>query len=229
MSHFTLAVATKDMKDLERVMEPYWEELQVEQYIDKTREQIIEEGKRIKERVIEKANSGKKLDSWDLDYYNAQTDEDFYDLLTYEDEEYDEEGNHLSTYNPNSKWDWYSVGGRWNKLLLTKEENTDTIDEGEWGLFRHDSDRETPEGYKWVNGCQIKKIDFEKMKELSKQDFFTWALLDEDEWYEQGQMGWWSTNDATEDSIEDFKRFFTEYMVKEENQDKYLIIVDCHI
>ena len=28
-------------------------------------------------------------------------------------------GDLLSTYNPNSKWDWYTVGGRWNKCINT--------------------------------------------------------------------------------------------------------------
>ena len=28
-----------------------------------------------------------------------------------------------STYNPNSKWDWYSIGGRWNNNLVTKSDN----------------------------------------------------------------------------------------------------------
>ena len=32
-------------------------------------------------------------------------------------------GELYSTYNPNSKWDWYKVGGRWSKILKTKNEN----------------------------------------------------------------------------------------------------------
>lgn len=27
-------------------------------------------------------------------------------------------GTYLSTYNPQSKWDWYSIGGRWNDDLI---------------------------------------------------------------------------------------------------------------
>ncbi len=30
----------------------------------------------------------------------------------------DEHGNALSTRNPNGKWDWYTIGGRWGGLLV---------------------------------------------------------------------------------------------------------------
>lgn len=39
----------------------------------------------------------------------------------------DADGNYLSTYNPNSKWDWYEVGGRWGGSLKLK--NGGTTDE----------------------------------------------------------------------------------------------------
>ena len=56
------------------------------------------------------------------------TDEECYQDVAswYDDEDKDEQGNLYSTYNPNSKWDWYSVGGRWSGLLTTKSgEQTD--------------------------------------------------------------------------------------------------------
>lgn len=36
-------------------------------------------------------------------------------------------GNELSTYNPNSKWDWYEIGGRWKDILLVRENVEDCI------------------------------------------------------------------------------------------------------
>ena len=47
----------------------------------------------------------------------------------------DENGNIYSTYNPNSKWDWYTIGGRWTGGLVTKEgreTNSDYISEIDW-------------------------------------------------------------------------------------------------
>jgi len=33
-------------------------------------------------------------------------------------DELDSEGNELSTYNPDSKWDWFRVGGRWSNEII---------------------------------------------------------------------------------------------------------------
>ena len=41
-------------------------------------------------------------------------------------------GDLLSTYNPNSKWDWYTIGGRWNnysKHCPAKTTNEDYVSE----------------------------------------------------------------------------------------------------
>lgn len=75
-------------------------------------------------------------------------------------------GNELSTYNPNSRWDWYEIGGRWHNILLTKKENKDVIDgRASWGNL--DSNyKKAPEGYKWVDGARIKDIDFKKAMEF---------------------------------------------------------------
>lgn len=47
----------------------------------------------------------------------------------------DEDGNLLSTYNPNSKWDWYTEGGRFSGSLITKngrEVNEDWVSKINW-------------------------------------------------------------------------------------------------
>ena len=192
-------------------------------------------------------------------------------------------GNELSTYNPNSKWDWYSIGGRWRNLLLTKINNEDVISEIDLvDLMNECSNikREATIGYKWVDGARIKDIDFKKSAEIKntynkairfwetyvegqkpttegekenikfepykkeyyieryetkenyakmQSTFSCWALLDETGWHEKGKMGWWAMNDSTKDSEQLFLEKFTETINKSENQDKYLIVVDCHI
>lgn len=59
--------------------------------------------------------------------------------------------------------------------------------------------------------------------------FTTWALLDEKGWHEKGEMGWFAMANDTKDSELLFIEKFTETIQKPENQDKYLVIVDCHI
>ena len=96
-----------------------------------------------------------------------------------------------SEYNPDSKWDWYSVGGRWSQSIKTKT-----------GEF--------------VDMCQLGEIDFEPYPDECYEDSTDWRgepikqLKDEYEWhydnkgnvpfcividgvwYERGEMGWWA-------------------------------------
>lgn len=280
MSHYTVAVITDKLNKIGEMLAPYSENMEVEPYVDETKEAIINSAKERKERVLQRKEKGEELDKYDIEYLNANTDEELYKLQIYEDESYDKNGNHLTTYNPNSKWDWYGIGGRWNKILLVKEEVKD-IEEGtpSWGNL--DSiNKKAPEGFKWVTGAKIKDIEFEKAiefnntynksirfwelyvegqepqneeeKEMIKWEiykkeyyieryetkenyakinsiFTTWALLDEKGWHEKGEMGWFAMANDTKDSELLFIEKFTETIQKPENQDKYLVIVDCHI
>lgn len=192
-------------------------------------------------------------------------------------------GNLLSTRNPNSKWDYYMIGGRWRSLLLTKKENEDVIEEFDLvDLLNGGSNltEQAPEGYKWVDGARIKDIDFKKAMEFKdtynkairfweiyiegqepqtleekneikwemykkeyyierygtkenyakmESTFTCFALLDETGWHEKGEMGCFGFNTSTKESELLFTEKITETINKPENQDKYLIIVDCHI
>ena len=283
MSHFTVAVITAKKEKLEEMLAPYDEGVEVEPYIERTKKEIIEKARKWKEDFLKKQKEGKKLSDWEFKYINAETDEELYQVEMDEYEQYDEDGNKLSTYNPDSKWDWYSVGGRWRNSLLTKEDNEDVISETSLeDLMNQGSNlrKESPIGYKWVDGARIKDIDFKKAIEfqntynkairfwetyvegqepiteeekenikfeLYKKEYYIeryqtkenyakvqstfscWALLDETGWHEKGKMGWWAMNDSTKDSEQLFLEKFTETINKTENQDKYLIIVDCHI
>lgn len=92
----------------------------------------------------------RKLDAGTL------TDDDCYKYEVehyYEGSELDAEGNMLSTYNPNSKWDWWVVGGRWSGELILKEEA-----------------REKYNGQETVDEAQVKDIDWEKMNSIAPEE-----------------------------------------------------------
>lgn len=112
MSHYTVAVITDKLNKIGEMLAPYSENMEVEPYVDETKEAIINSAKERKERVLQRKEKGEELDKYDIEYLNANTDEELYKLQIYEDESYDKNGNHLTTYNPNSKWDWYEIGGR---------------------------------------------------------------------------------------------------------------------
>lgn len=91
MSHFTVAVITAKKEKLEEMLAPYDENLEVEPYIERTKEEIIREARKRKEDYFKEQEEGKKLSDWQLKYVNAETDEDLYKAEIDEDEQYDKE------------------------------------------------------------------------------------------------------------------------------------------
>lgn len=138
MSHFCTYVFTKkNGRSVEELLAPYDENITVTPYVEYTREQaIVKVRKEIEEykndlyakylkdpkAYAENCNEGhlcyirdkfpKKL--------NWTDDECYEDMKNYYSEDMIKpNGDLLSTYNPNSKWDWYTVCGRWNKCINT--------------------------------------------------------------------------------------------------------------
>lgn len=159
MSHFSvLVIRTKDSNELEEDMSRYDENLEVEPYIYKTKEELIEAGKARVDadqnqdeykdlKTLSKEDWISKHDHYPLgDYYNywkgkatiidkhlagTATDDDYHDYVISPTDQVDEDGNLLTTYNPDSKWDWYSEGGRWGGELAIKESSQDEYDGAE--------------------------------------------------------------------------------------------------
>lgn len=130
MSHFAVAVFTDGKKSVGELLAPYDENINVATYIELTKQQMIDKALDRKKNYKERRDKGEDISDWMLEYINANTDEELYQCEYDSDYSYDEDGNQLSTYNPNSKWDWWSVGGRYNGILkATKGEH------GEGGLF----------------------------------------------------------------------------------------------
>lgn len=113
MSHFTVVIATDDPGKIEDLLAPYDESMAVDPY-----------------RNYE---GGAARDYWAVKHLREEgritvPDEDLtwrHVAEAYNAKYGEEEGEHLfidedgvraftmSTYNPESKWDWYSIGGRW--------------------------------------------------------------------------------------------------------------------
>lgn len=97
-----------------------------------------------------------------------------------------------STYNPDSKYDWYSLGGRWGKSIKTKSgEFVDEcfLDEIDWSPFK-------PEDYEEEAKKDWRGNEYHKLKD-SVQYHYTendvpFCLIIDGVWYERGKMGWWA-------------------------------------
>ncbi|KKL20873.1 hypothetical protein LCGC14_2451130, partial [marine sediment metagenome] len=86
-----------------------------------------------------------------------------------------------STYNPEAKWDWWVIGGRWDGFMSQAEdiiEGTDAFDQAPY-----DDKFKTYER----NICTVEEL---LARVEADPDRRTFALLT-DRWIEQGDMGWW--------------------------------------
>jgi len=152
MSHFSLAVITENWVtkiDLEEILFPYSENREVEPHIYMTKKEIMDEWSRLVDESNNKPDSWayKELRKGGLKYLYLPY-KDFVKGFYGEDSRLDFEGNLLTTYNPDSKWDWFEIGGRWKGMLFVKGFN---------GKLKVDQEK-------------IKNIDWEELNRPSKED-----------------------------------------------------------
>lgn len=71
--------------------------------------------------------------------------------------------------NPNAKWDWFQIGGRFPYAFLVKEDCTETV-HGDYSFMLEPTDDDgAPSGYKWVTGARKRDIEWEQMRRLRLQ------------------------------------------------------------
>ncbi|MFT4471417.1 hypothetical protein ACMX2H_16055 [Arthrobacter sulfonylureivorans] len=198
MSHFTVLVLGDN---IEEQLDRYWEERSVPEYISRKRsDEWADIVQRAKEYYAERGSTMEKLaaESWShLELLKAYTEEDWRPRPN------DEPGYHCwTTYNPDSKWDWYEVGGRWDKAVLV-----------------------TKNGEK-VNSCKLYELDVD----MSFVHGATHALVKDGEWYERGRMGWFATvSDAMSEEEWDAKALQMIKDAEAADPNQTITLVDCHI
>lgn len=186
----------------ENDLEQYDENILVPPYVVYTKQEAIEEAKCSHRNLYKRATQNSK-DDWAIHIISTGeylTDEKAWDEVKSWGYNIDENENLISTYNPNSKWDWYTIGGRWNGWLKLKESqsgcNISTINNVDWDyMFNH----RLPFCFVTTSG----------------------------EWYESGEMGWFaSVNNEMPESewLETFRQY-----VLSEDEDCEVTIVDFHI
>ena len=264
MSHYCVGVIVKDIEDVDKALAPFYEGLISDRYIYKTKEQVIKDARLELEEEKQKyefmsnqeecSNTTLKrhneyLYNEFINLYN-KTDEELYQIKKeYQDgEDIDEFGNFTTTYNPNSKWDWYSIGGRWDNYIKTKHGTTcnfakikdiSFFPDGKtyndsirfWEIVVEGENPKDEESIPFTIQAPVYFINRYKTKEnYAKQmsRFETFALLYQGTWYERGQMSWFGVDDSTPESLEEYSETFDRIM-QEVDPDDYFVIVDCHI
>ena len=154
-------------------------------------------------------------------------------IASYSPENITADGGVLSTYNPNSKWDWYSVGGRWQGMLILKK--GDAGFRGSPGLMTPMTDD--------YDATYVSDIDFDAMRDKRREKlqpyeeamrdgfyreeylrslypnedeyiqrqttFSTYAVLTPDGvWHAPGEMGWFG---ASSDSAQQKREWELSY------------------
>lgn len=246
MSHYSVAVFHREDQDVDELLAPYSENIQVAPYIRYTREQAIQHCK----------------DCWRQDFLEGKSDEDLWQAVAEDyDNRTDEAGNIYSTYNPHSKWDWYCTGGRWGGELKIKEEarakygGCDEADEARVGDIDFSGN---PEEYAralrfWdivVDGKPKTKEEeeagdfFSIYNEKYYRDYYgdretyarhvsqwaTFAVVTPNGlWHEKGEMGWFGMSSDTPDDAKDWNEHYRERFIDKADPDWILTVVDCHI
>lgn len=184
MSHYAVLVIHKEDQDIEELLVPYSEHLKVEPYLKYTVDEAIAY---IKEHCVPYN-----------DYLKEYADRHLIDWFAENEGLLIKQGGLYSTYNPNSKWDWYSIGGRFDgDLDLTDEGIEEAINypnNPQW--FRDMPREEQVEYVKWVNSAPLKYIKW-----------FT-PLSDEEK---EKKRRWWEINingDKPKDGEEKDEYFF---------------------
>lgn len=229
MSHFSVAVFHREDQSIESLLAPFDENKQVEPYIEYTRQEAIEFARK------------------HIPDTQAITDDKCWEMMA-EGRKTDKDGNIYSTYNPDSKWDWWEVGGRFNKMLqvgkvLRDEARVKDIDFSD----DHESYKDALDFWNVVIDGKPKtpgKNYFTLFAEKYYKDYYgdretyarymsrfrTYAVITPDgKWYAEGNMGWFGCSSATPEEFRKWCEHYKEIFLDNADPDWILTIVDCHI
>lgn len=196
-------------QDPEKQLAPYNENLEAPEYL------VGEVSENDKQRMLEYYNATRKEPYRDFEKCYADHGEAWNNNEYHKDE--DGVWREYSTYNPNSKWDWYQLGGRWSgeHFTLKPDAKSGVIGESSWA---HPTDK----GY---DAALKGDIDFEA---TDKEQFAPFALVMDGQWHAKGEMGWWGIRTKTYCSDEEWRDKVWE-LVQSLPDDTLISFYDCHI
>ena len=229
MSHFSVAVFHKMDQSVESLLAPYDENKKVESYIEYTRQEAIDFARK---RIPDTEHL---------------TDEKCWEIMA-DGHKTDKDGNIFSTYNPDSKWDWWEVGGRFNKQLQTGRVLRDEAFVKDITFSKdEESYKEALDFWDVVIDGKPKKPGKEYFTFFSKQyyldyyqdretyakyqsQFHTYAVITPDgRWFAEGNMGWFGCSSSTPEEFRKWCDNYEERFIKNADPEWVLTIVDCHI
>lgn len=240
MSHFTVLVTNTNIKSVEEQLERFYEQGDEDDYFMEKQIDVLAGEVEAKAREILNFSSAELSSK----YNKAISEGDFMSVCSsWYGGAVDDEGNLYHISNPDAKWDWYQIGGRWAGFFVAKagRDGTDGVDaikvkDIDWAAMeqvekdrrakRYDEEMAKPEAdrFIWEPVARTQTRDEYINASVSNSTF---AVLHEDVWYEQGEMGWWGivSNEVDRDEWDiQFRN-----LVDSLDPDSEVTVVDCHI
>ena len=147
MSHFTVGVITRDPHNVDYLLRPYAEN-GTDYYIKElymSKEDYINS---YKNEHPDTTLTDEQIYATANDMYTGVEEDGIYDY-----------------YNPDAKWDWYEIGGRWPNSLKVKKD-------AQFNMGGHYGKMGTPEGkgrYRWVDAAPLCEIEWDLMNTVSPE------------------------------------------------------------
>ena len=155
-------------------------------------------------------------------------------------EAYDDDDGERTTYNPESKWDWYEIGGRWKDLLILKSKlicDSALVSDIDFQTMQQ---RDAAELRPYEEAMTKSFMKEEYMRERFRNEeeyiklstvFSTYAVVTPDgEWHAMGDMGWWGMSSETAEEEREWILAYYDRFIKPAIEKGWrMTIVDCHI
>ena len=229
MSHFPVAVFHKPNQRIDELLAPYDENLEVEAYVRYTRQEAIDTARQ-------------------REYNKNKSDDECWAIMA-DGERTDEDGNILTTYNPQSKWDWWEVGGRWSGMLNLdgKPVNSGRVGDLDftkgvkeaydthlrfWDVVVEHKPAKADEDYFSIYNESYYREYYGDRETYARHmsQFSTYAVVTPDGvWHGKGDMGWWGCSSESAEEAKSWEDHYKERFLDAADPDWILTIVDCHI
>lgn len=139
---------------------------------------------------------------------------------------------HRTTVNPQGRWDWFVIGGRWSgKFDPSRGRDVLRIGEIDWTALERQA--RVSAGEEWEN---LTRLTPERVAGRSRDEFIetgwathlpTAALLTGEGWREPSRIGWFGSSYNETMSESDWAKHWIE-TIRDQDEDAVLVLVDCH-
>ena len=193
MSHFSVAVLSYAPDDVEKLLEPFCESSENPEYLEF--EEADETMDEIRETFEREKKQNETLEDFVNRWYGYTYNEEL-DVCEY-------------PYNPNAKWDWWELGGRWGDMLKLKPGCQGNHGERNWT----NSEKSPRDGY--CSQAQLKDIDLSPDQKIYNDAIRFWEVAIE------------GNPIREEENPEQFRTFYRREYYLEQFRDKEHYARDC--